>query len=89
MERPIEGPEPYFARLDSKQAGKWIADISDDLFEELMDKHLPTVKPIYVGKYKMWAWMDVAVLGYLLGAARIQPANKPKKNANTETADGS
>jgi hypothetical protein len=68
VERPIEGPEPYRARLTSKEAGDWIG-VSEDLFEKLMALHLPTVQPIRLGTKKRWAWLDVACLGYILERA--------------------
>jgi hypothetical protein len=68
VERPIEGPEPYRARLPSKEAGDWIG-VSEDLFEKLVALHLPTVQPIRLGSKKRWAWLDVAILGYILSRA--------------------
>ena len=81
MERPIEGPEPYTPWLTSKEAGTWLGGIGEKLFEKLMAEHLSTVRPVFLGKYKHWAWMDVAVLAYVLRRANTAP---PQGNVSDE-----
>ncbi len=86
MERPIEGPEPYKKHLTSDEAGKWL-EVKGDLFESLMATHLPTVKPIYKGRYKMWSWYDVACLGHVLERGGTLPPGK--KSSPDESASES
>jgi hypothetical protein len=66
VERPIEGPEPYSPRLTSNDAGQWIGGAGGKAFDALMANYLPTVQPVYVGKTKLWLWMDVATLAYVM-----------------------
>lgn len=81
MERPIEGPEPYRPYIDSKAAGRWLGDIGPDLFESLMAQHLPTVRPVWLGKYKHWTWLDCAMLASILARAEtLAPAAAAKRN---------
>ncbi len=78
MERPIRGPDRDADLFESKEAAKFIGDVGADLFEALMAQHLPTVRPIWVGRYKMWQWFDIAVLLYILGRAET---TAPKQRA--------
>jgi hypothetical protein len=80
MERPLPGPDDDRPYLDSREAGKWLGDIGPDAFEALVAEHLPTVQPVYMGRYPYWAWMDVAVLAYLLARGHTRPpAEKGRK----------
>lgn len=79
MDQPIKGPDQDRPYLDSKEAGKWIGDIGWKLFEDLMAEHLPTVQPVWMGGLKFWAWMDIAVLAYLLKRASTTPPAKGKR----------
>jgi hypothetical protein len=84
MERPLRGPDIDRPHLTSKEAGAWIADgISEDLFEDLMALHLPTVAPVWVGKFKFWRWMDVAVLCYVLTVAGTVPPKGRRESGET------
>lgn len=85
MERPLRGPEEDRPYLDSREAGKWLGDIGPDSFEALMAEHLPTVQPVYMGRYPFWAWMDVAVLGYLLARASTRPPAGDRKKPHRES----
>jgi hypothetical protein len=77
VERPIRGPDLDRPYLDSTAAGAWISEgVSDKVFEGLMARHLPTVRPIRAGRRKLWAWFDVAILGYLLARGGEQPESE-------------
>jgi len=86
MERPIEGPEPYSQRLDSTAAGQWTNGITDEAFDALMAIHLPTVQPIYVAKKKLWCWMDVAVLNYILSRGTTKDPREKRAKVEHEDA---
>lgn len=76
MERAIEGPGPYKPRYTSQEAGQYIG-VGNELFDALMAEHMPTVRPVYLGKQKLWQWMDLAVLNFLVNRAITpQPAKK-------------
>jgi hypothetical protein len=79
VERPIEGPNTTDPYLTSDQAGQWIGGFKEDLFESLMAEHMPTVQPVYMGRFKYWHWMDVAILAYVL--RRSVPSLPPQKKA--------
>jgi len=67
MERPIRGPDSDRPYLDSSVACTWIGDgIGEKAFESMMARHLPTVRPVRAGRRKLWAWLDIAILAYLL-----------------------
>lgn len=90
MDRPIHGPNTDSPYLDGDEAGKWVGGFRADLFESLMAQHLPTVQPVYMGRYKMWAWLDVAVLAYILKRSPTVPpttkrGQKVSVDSETET----
>jgi hypothetical protein len=76
VERPIQGPEPYQPRYTSQEAGLFIRGIGHQLFDKLMAQHLPTIRPVWVGKDKLWRWMDIAILNYILDMAETAPPAK-------------
>jgi hypothetical protein len=84
MERPIRGPDKDEALLSSEEAGK-AAGVSDDVFDALMALHLPTLRPIWLGKLKRWTWMDCAVLFYVLTRAETPaPGRRGKASGGNE-----